>query len=78
MPNQDSDLFMIIIAIIIGAIIALLLLIEAVVFLQRFSKDLNRINREIQRAAPEERNYWLRKKRRLWLSLIPFVRYKNY
>ena len=40
-----------------------------------FIRELRYINTEIARTTGEQRQYWLRLRRRLWLSLIPFVRY---
>lgn len=39
-----------------------------------FSEELNYTNIEIGRTEGAEREYWKRKKRRLWLSLLPFCR----
>lgn len=40
-----------------------------------FSTELQRLNCEINRTYGAERKHWLRKRRRLFLSLIPFVKY---
>lgn len=40
--------------------------------LNKFSCELDYINMEIRRATAERRKYWKRKRRRLWLSLLPF------
>ena len=44
-------------------------------FLNDFSSELRYLNIEIGRTTGSERRYWLRKRWRLWLSLIPFVKY---
>lgn len=44
-------------------------------FVTDFSGELRYLNIEIGRTEGEERRYYLRRRRRLWLSLIPFVRY---
>ena len=41
----------------------------------RFTRELRRLNNEIGRTYGMERKYWVRRKRRLWLSLLPFVEY---
>jgi len=64
------------ITIIIGAFFAVLIISGLVIFLSDFRKELKYINFEINRSSGKERRYWKWKKRRLWLSLIPFVRYK--
>lgn len=40
--------------------------------LNNFTRELNYINMEIGRTTGEERHYWRREKRRLWMSLLPF------
>ena len=45
-------------------------------FIRDFTRELKYINREIERADDGgERRYWTRRKRRLWLSIIPFIKY---
>ena len=51
--------------------------IKLVVFFRRFSAEMRRINTEICRTDGREQSYWIQRKRRLWLSLIPFVRYEH-
>lgn len=53
-------------------IVTLVLLIVCRAY--HFSRELQRINVEIQRSHGLEREHWIREKRRLWLSLLPFVR----
>lgn len=55
--------------------VLLLCVTGLVLFFRDFSKELKRINLEIRRTRGEEQKYWKSRKRRLWLSLIPFVRY---
>lgn len=42
-----------------------------------FQKELRHLTIEIARTEGQEREYWIRKRRRLWLSLLPFVRYSK-
>lgn len=39
-----------------------------------FTQELKYINMEIRRSSDRERKYWVRKRRKLLLSLIPFVK----
>lgn len=78
MTNPNSETLLLTAALIAGLLILAFVLLESILLFQRFSKDLSRINREIHRSTSGERPYWLRKRRRLWLSLIPFVPYKCY
>ena len=40
-----------------------------------FMRELKYVNDEIGRNTGRERQRWIRRRRRLWLSLIPFVKY---
>lgn len=40
-----------------------------------FREELKYIDMEIQRTEGRERAHWEKKRRKLWLSLLPFVRY---
>ncbi len=40
-----------------------------------FAAELRIIKMEIRRSHGEEQQYWLKEKRRLWLTVLPFVRY---
>ena len=55
-------------------VIGVLLAVRIMQRIGRFREDLYYINLEIHRSTGEERNYWKREKRRLWLSLLPFYR----
>ena len=70
---QEAEIYILIG--IIAAIFGFLLLIKLGFFINSFSRELNYLNIEIKRTEGSERKYWLRKRRRLWLSLIPFVKY---
>ena len=41
-----------------------------------FRKQLRDINSEIRRTYGKEKERWIEKKRKLWLSIIPFVKFK--
>lgn len=44
-------------------------------FINDFSQELKYLNSEIGRTTGSERRHYIHKRRRLWLSLIPFVKY---
>lgn len=52
----------------------LLFLTGIILQVKRFFWELNYINMEIARTTGEEQRQWQKKKRRLWLSLLPFYR----
>ena len=56
-------------------IIGSLLLYSIALSILEFTRELRYLNSEISRTVGAERMHWIRQRRRLWLSLIPFVRY---
>ena len=61
------------------AVTIIIVLFIAVCFLARFvtafSRELRLLNIEISRTEGAEREHYIRERRRLWLSLLPFVHY---
>jgi len=70
MLNSDT-LLLLVFAILASPIILVLIGIR----INGFIQELRYLNTEIARTTGEQRRRWLRCRRRLWLSLIPFVRY---
>ena len=75
MPENNLDNEFWILVGIIAIPILLGLLVGLCMFINDFSSELRYLNNEIGRTTGSERRYWIRKRRRLWLSLIPFVKY---
>ena len=73
MSENDSALYLLVGLVAFGFLI--LLLFGFAQFLNDFSQGLKYLNNEIGRTSGEERQYWIRRRRQLWLSLIPFVKY---
>lgn len=61
--------------IIIGIVFGIALLVSFAAWMNDFSRELKHLNNEIDRTDGEERRYWIAQKRRLWLSILPFIRY---
>ena len=62
----------------IAAVVLLILFVILIGFIQfsnEFITELQYLNSEIERTDGEERAYWISQRRRLWLSLLPFVKY---
>ncbi len=64
----------------IGSVVAIVVvgvIVTAVVVpvVQAFRADLKYINMEISRTEGREQAHWIKRRRQLWLSLIPFYRY---
>ena len=75
MPQIGEDIVVVIFIIIIVALIILGLMIAFASFWNAFSRELRYLNREIKRTSGREREYWLRRRRKLWRSLLPFCKY---
>ena len=71
--NPDTELYCFLG--IVAMLFLILLLFGLASFINDFSQELKYINCEIRRTDGLERRYWIRKRRRLWLSLIPFIKY---
>ena len=71
--NSDTELYMLIG--IATVFFLFLLLFGLVSFFDDFFHELKYLNSEIMRTVGAEQRYWIRQRRRLWLSLIPFVKY---
>lgn len=71
--NLDTEFWFLFGIIAIFALIGLLY--ELCIFINDFSRELKYLNCEIGRTDGAEHRYWVRKRRKLWLSLIPFVKY---
>ena len=72
--NTEFDTTTVYLLIILVLFFATVILISLVIKFNRFSRELSRINMEINRNTGSQLAYWKREKRRLWLSLIPFYR----
>ena len=71
--NQDAGFYILIG--IISFFLLIGLLFGLAQFLNDFMSELRYLNNEIGRTDGEERKHWICQRRRLWLSLIPFVKY---
>ena len=71
--NLDTGLYWLVG--IVAVFFLILLLFGLVSFINDFSSELRYLNNEIRRTDGAERRHYIRQRRRLWLSLIPFVKY---
>jgi len=71
--NPDTELYWLIG--VVAVFFLILLLFGLVSFINDFSQELRYLNNEIRRTDGAERRHYIRQRRRLWLSLIPFVKY---
>ena len=63
------------IALIIVLILLFLACVRIAIIFQAFMRELRYLNQEIARTIGREQQHYIRRKKRLFLSLIPFVRY---
>lgn len=75
MPINETDTVLYLLIGVIAAFFLIAILIGLVQFFNSFSQELRYLNIEIGRTSGTERRHWIRRKRRLWLSLIPFIKY---
>lgn len=75
MPLINENLAIIPLVLFIVLFFAVLLVFGMISFWTAFSRELRQLNSEIRRTTGSERRYWIRRRRRLWLSLLPFVKY---
>ena len=73
MTNANSLVIFAIAAVVL--LILFVILIGLIQFYNEFITELQYLNSEIERTDGEERAYWISQRRRLWLSLLPFVKY---
>lgn len=72
-----NDQTFIVIMVVGICILAAVLFVALAVWLPKFQRELHKVNRYIKNARSErEKQHYLKRRRRLWLSLIPFVKYK--
>ena len=71
--NSNTELYWLIG--IVAAFLLMVLLVGLAQFIKDFSRELRYLNNEVRRTTGSERRYYIRQRRKLWLSLIPFVRY---
>lgn len=71
--TMEKEIYTVLLIVIV-VIIAFVLLAKLAVFIDNFCYELKYIKMEIRRTNGSERQYWLREKKKLWLSLIPFRR----
>ena len=72
MLTNSPDFKFYTVAIIFGALLAVVALGALGKFLVDFLRELSYLNKEIRCTHGRERKYWLAQRRKLWLSLIPF------
>lgn len=74
MPKFDGDAIVWFVVILVAIVCLVVMLIGLAISIRDFSDQLKYINNEIKRTSGAERKHYLKKRRRLWLSLIPFVK----
>ena len=73
---MGDDASVTVLAVVCGTVVAVCLIAVLVARAGGFFAELRYLNMEIGRTRGRERKHWKRKRRRLFLSLIPFARYR--
>ena len=78
MPETNTtDTLLYWLAVFASPFVLALLIMGLVVYFRKFVKELQKLNRRIRDTGGSSRRHWIRRRRRLWLSLIPFVKYRR-
>ena len=75
MPETDTPVILIYLFESIIIFFFILLGIGYISVLRDFVRELRNLNRKIRRSCGAKRKHLLRRRRRLWLSLLPFIKY---
>jgi len=62
---------------ILAGVVVLVLLVALAKRIYDFRAELHYLNHEIERSHGSNRQYYCRRRRRLWLSILPFVSYNK-
>lgn len=74
--NTSASMLLLFLA---GFIVLFIWIIWFASFLNKFQRELKHLNSRIEQSINErERLHYIRRRRRLWLSLIPFVKYHRH
>ena len=71
--NPNLELYLIIG--VFAVFVLILVIVGLCSFINEFSKELKYLNSEIRRTSGAERKRWLKRRRKLWFSILPFVKY---
>ena len=66
-----------ILLVIMIAVVAIVAWLMWILLRPDFVREMRILNMEISRTKGESQAFWKMRRRRLWLSLIPFVKYKK-
>ncbi len=77
MTQTGNDTGLLVIFVLVLLFLVSLLLVSFIRWVLDFRWELKRLKSEIGRTRGREQERWKRKKRKLWLSLLPFVRYRK-
>ena len=71
--DVNSGLYLLVV--LVGLFLLTVAICGLAAYFTRFSNELRYLSMEIKRTLGRERKYYIRLRRKLWLSLIPFVKY---
>lgn len=71
----ETDLLLYGILVFFGILFLIGIFSAVIRFFNGFTAELRYLNDEIRRTDGSEQRYWIKRRKKLWLSLLPFVRY---
>lgn len=74
LPNKVEGIIYVLLGI-VAFFFLILILYGLISWFKDFSQELRYLNKEVKRTEGFECRRWKRRRRRLWLSVLPFVKY---
>lgn len=71
-PEQQTDPTVTIMITVIAIFFAIVFLVYFTATYTKYSQEMKYIESEIRRSEGSEKKYWIKKKRQLWKSFLPF------
>lgn len=77
MTQTGNDAGLFVVFLLVSLFLVSMLFVSLIRWVLDFRWELKRLKSEIGRTKGREQERWKRKKKKLWLSLLPFVRYRK-
>ena len=77
MTQTGNDAGLFVVFLLVSLFLVSMLFVSLIRWVLDFRWELKRLKSEIGRTKGREQERWKRKKKKLWLSLLPFVSYRK-
>lgn len=77
MTQTGNDTGLFVVFLLVSLFLVSMLFVSLIRWVLDFRWELKRLKSEIGRTKGREQERWKRKKKKLWLSLLPFVSYRK-